>query len=132
MPSKKLIVGPRGGLHYILPSGSRVYVKNGDNKSINSTKPKQVLRKKTVQKQAPVKALSWKNIQPHSRGERKTMYQKFGSKCFLQPSNLGYPVCGPDGQPVCSAIESAYKRSREWNHEDIAAKALKLKKKHNC
>ena len=39
------------------------------------------------------KKLKWRDMKPHTRRERKHMLRKYGSRCFLLPKELKYPVC---------------------------------------
>tara|TARA_Y100000816_G_C25950821_1_gene495983 strand:+ start:386 stop:748 length:363 start_codon:yes stop_codon:yes gene_type:complete len=53
-------------------------------------------------------AKTWKNIKPHSRKSRKRMKMKYGSKCFLHPTTMKYPVCNKyTGKQECSGHYAA-------------------------
>ena len=78
----------------------------------------------------------WKRMSPHKGRERNLIYQKCGSKCFLEPSKLGFPICKSyrkkSGRMSClpdsKAVLSAYRRAKQWKHESTARKAVSIAK----
>ena len=55
-----------------------------------------------------VKKRLWKNIKPHTQEARKTMKQKYGSKCFLEPKRMKYPICSKfTGKQECMGLYAA-------------------------
>ena len=51
---------------------------------------------------------SWKNMKPHTLKSRKTMKQKYGSKCFLEPKRMKYPICSKfTGKQECMGLYAA-------------------------
>jgi hypothetical protein len=130
MPSRKVFSGPKGGQFYLSDDGKKVYVKQQDLKT-KPIKKQSSPRKQNLKKQS--KTSKWNNIEPKTKSNRKSILDKCGNVCFLEPDTLGFPVCGTNScNPTCSGIEAAYKRAREYHHDSIANKALGLKKKHNC
>jgi hypothetical protein len=54
------------------------------------------------------KIVKWKNIKPHSNKSRKNMKTKYGSKCFLEPKTLKYPICNKfNGKQECMGLYAA-------------------------
>ena len=52
--------------------------------------------------------VKWKNIKPHSNKSRKNMKTKYGSKCFLEPKTLKYPICNKfNGKQECMGLYAA-------------------------
>jgi hypothetical protein len=50
----------------------------------------------------------WKNMKPHSEHSRKTMKQKYGSRCFLEPKRMKYPICSKfTGKQECIGLQAA-------------------------
>ena len=80
---------------------------------------------------------------PRGSSQRKELYDKCGQKCFLtKPQKgsrggfqIGFPICRRcvSGKCNCAidprAVHAAYKRARQWGHENVAAKAKTLKSK---
>jgi len=86
----------------------------------------------------------WIGAKPTTLAERREVYHRCGDACFLQPDTLGFPVCpkkatrnlaslphAPDACfRSCQAIQSAYRRARQWKHEEVAREADALRRKH--
>lgn len=61
-----------------------------------------------MNKSKKVNKKTWKNIKPHSRQSRKNMKLKHGSKCFLEPRRMKYPICNKyNGKPECQGLMAA-------------------------
>ena len=71
---------------------------------------------------------SWKNDVPSRGQERYEQYEKCGDKCFLRPSNKGFPIC----ERNCEGILSAYRRARQYHYEDIATSAKHIGVQSDC
>lgn len=81
----------------------------------------------------------WFKKFPRRGRERNLLWEQCGSKCFLEPSKLGFPICKAyrkrsrsSCKPDCSGILSAYRRSRQWRHSATAKKALSRAKRSDC
>lgn len=79
----------------------------------------------------------WARVAPKLRSQRRKLKEKCGSKCFLSPKDLKFPVCKKTSRKgkcnaSCSGILSAYRRARQYKHSAIANKALRLAKKKRC
>lgn len=81
----------------------------------------------------------WRTRSPKSTNPRRTLYEKCGPTCFLDPKNLKYPICRSRGRgvrgckPDCRGILAAYERSRQSNRSSsVARKARRLAKKSRC
>ena len=72
----------------------------------------------------------WHRQSPKTTKERRRMLKKCGSKCFLKPRSLGYPIC-PKGRcsPSKKGLEAAYIRARQFKHQSIASKAKRKLKR---
>jgi hypothetical protein len=64
--------------------------------------------------------------------DRKKLKEKFGSKAFLDPSELKYPIVDKFGKLDCNLVYAAYIRSREWKEQEISNKAETIYKSHRC
>ena len=78
----------------------------------------------------------WKSRQPSrrnsARNSRQKLYKKFGSRCFLEPKTLGFPVCDSKGRYDCGGIRAAKSRARGSKHRSTKKKADALWKKGKC
>lgn len=98
-------------------------------------------KRKTVKKKT-IKPKFWRDMKPSKKG-RKTYKKKYGSRCFLLPSQLKYPVCDKKtGKMNCKGLLSANYRAalsirrklkpKTYSYRKITQKARKLAKKHKC
>ena len=97
-------------------------------------------KRKTVKK--TTKPKFWRDMKPSKKG-RKTYKKKYGSRCFLLPSQLKYPICDKKtGKMNCKGLLSANYRAalsirrklkpKTYSYRKITQKARKLAKKHKC
>jgi hypothetical protein len=54
---------------------------------------------------------------------RKKMLDQFGSKAFLMPDKLKFPVVDQSGNVHKGLVKAAYMRARQHGYTDVAAKA---------
>ena len=84
----------------------------------------------------------WRDMKPSKKG-RKTYKKKYGSRCFLLPSQLKYPVCDKKtGKMNCKGLLAAHYRAslsirrklkpKTYSYRKITKKAKKLAKKNKC
>jgi len=66
------------------------------------------------------------------KSNREELLAKCGSKAFLLPKELKFPVMDENCQYRCELLFAAYLRAREWGYNDIADKAATLFNKLNC
>ena len=101
------------------------------------SKRKTVKKKKTI-----IKPKFWRDMKPSKKG-CKTYKKKYGSRCFLLPSQLKYPVCDKKtGKMNCKGLLAANYRAslsirrklkpKTYSYRKITQKARKLAKKHKC
>ena len=60
---------------------------------------------------------SWKNVKPHSQKSRTRVYQKYGKRCFLDPTRKKYPICNRyNGKEECKGHQDAqyYFEYQHW------------------
>ena len=104
-------------------------------------KSKKNQKRKTVKKKT-TKPKFWRDMKPSKKG-RKTYKKKYGSRCFLLPSQLKYPVCDKKtGKMNCKGLLAANYRAalsirrklkpKTYSYRKITQKARKLAKKHKC
>lgn len=75
----------------------------------------------------------WKRASVHTLGERRSLYKRCGSKCFLEPKDLKYPICSRSSKsckPDCRGITSAYVRSRQYKNSRVSRSARKMQDKY--
>jgi len=89
-----------------------------------------------MKKRSPAKG--WAKASPKKGTQRELLLKKCGKKCFLRPSNLGFPVCPilknnyKDCKKDCRGLLAAKIRARQWKYNSIANKAQKLAIKEKC
>ena len=123
-----------------MKSKSRSYKRPGSRsrKSKSKKSKRKVGSRSKKSKKSPTKG--WANEAPKKGRERNIMLKDCGSKCFLEPSKKGFPVCKANRsrsgksscKPNCKGIISAYVRAKQWKHYATAKKAIKLAKKYGC
>jgi hypothetical protein len=57
------------------------------------------------------------------KSNRKKMLDQFGSKSFLMPDKLKFPVVDQSGNIHKGLVKAAYMRARQHGYTDVAAKA---------
>ena len=98
-------------------------------------------KRKSVKKKT-TKPKFWRDMKPSEKG-RKTYKKKYGSRCFLLPSQLKYPVCDKKtGKMNCKGLLAAHYRAalsirrklkpKTYSYRKITKKAKKLGKKYRC
>ena len=70
----------------------------------------------------------WTSISPRKITLRRQMYKKCGSKCFLRPRDLKFPICASDlsCKAHCSGIASALSRAGQHKYTSVKRKATKM------
>lgn len=82
----------------------------------------------------------WSKMAPKSTSERRQLKKKCGSKCFLMPGKMKFPICKKCVTSSCTrsaggckvskkALISAYVRARQWGYPQVAATAKKLRRR---
>ena len=67
----------------------------------------------------------WKKISPKTKSERKGVYSRCGSKCFLSPKNLKFPICSKSSCKISQkGVLAALARARQYHYDNIIQKAL--------
>lgn len=74
----------------------------------------------------------WSRVSPKTKSVRISLRKRCGSKAFLIPSKLKFPVMRSRGpcRYDCKGIMAAYKRSRQYRYPNVSRKALNMLK--NC
>ena len=73
-----------------------------------------------------------------SKAIRRQMRNKYGSKAFLLPEEMKFPIVNPDtGKLDCALLHAAYVRARQWmgkkpGYSDLAHKAKQMLADNNC
>ena len=84
----------------------------------------------------------WRDMKPSKKG-RKTYKKKYGSRCFLLPRQLKYPICDKKtGKMNCKGLLAAHYRAslsirrklkpKTYSYRKINKNAKKLAKKIKC
>jgi hypothetical protein len=75
---------------------------------------------------------SWSKISPSKGSERDLLMNKCGSKCFLSPSNKGFPICPKLGSTdkdciiSCQGLKAAKNRASQWKHKEVLERSVEL------
>jgi len=69
---------------------------------------------------------------PHSQSKRASLRNRCGSKCFLMPNELKFPICNQSCHVSCAGVTSAKVRAAQWNYTNVYKRASTLVKKHKC
>lgn len=78
----------------------------------------------------------WKKQSPRRGSPRVHLMEQCGKDCFLQPTELKFPICKKCGKsqcsckPECSAIIAAKVRASQYRHKRILSRARKAEKKY--
>lgn len=105
--------------------------RNDKSKSRNKTVKSK--KNKTVKK-----SRNWKNIGPTKNKEsRKRMKNKYGSRCFIEPKTLKYPICNRrTGEVECMGLNNAqyylhfHVNKPDNKYKKMMKKVKTLKKKY--
>lgn len=60
---------------------------------------------------------------------RKSYKKRYGTRCFLRPSNNTYPIC-KNGKPYCKGIRAALYYIQMNKDKNLIRRAKTLKKKY--
>lgn len=87
-------------------------------------------------------SVKWASLKPSNK-TRKTYKKKYGTRCFLLPSQDKYPICNKyTGKIECKGLLAAHNRAalsirrklkpKTYSYRRITQKARRLAKKHRC
>lgn len=76
----------------------------------------------------------WRARAPKLRSERRALLARCGSRAFLQPSKLKFPIMAKSGPCVvdCEALRAAKSRAAQFGHSAVAKKAESKGKRAAC
>ena len=74
----------------------------------------------------------WRKMSPKKTSSRRAMLSRCGSKCFLVPSKLKYPICDTSCKINCKGVTAAYVRSRQWKQKTVSARSRSLINQLGC
>ena len=66
---------------------------------------------------------------PKTLSARRAMKAKCGSRCFLMPKELKFPICTRDCKVSSRGVVSANVRAAQWKYPKVEAKASRMIKK---
>lgn len=76
-------------------------------------------------KRSPTKG--WKKSAPRKSSQRSRVKSRCGSRCFLLPRKLKFPICSRNSCKINrKGVQSAYNRSRQYGYTSVARKAKRL------
>jgi hypothetical protein len=74
-------------------------------------------------------------MSPRGARQRVNLYKRCGKKCFLRPSDLGFPVCARSARHCranCAGLAAAEYRAGQYGYTNIESKARKIAKNRRC
>jgi len=80
----------------------------------------------------------WGEEKPEKRSERERVKKRCGSRCFLKPDTLGFPICqkletAEDSCVIdCRGVLAAKVRASQWGYKDVAEVADAIGKQSKC
>jgi len=64
---------------------------------------------------------SWHKHAPKTKSARERLKDRCGSKCFLQPGTLAFPICPTNRcAPACEGLLAAFVRARQTHRAKVA------------
>lgn len=66
------------------------------------------------------------------KSNREKIKEKCGSKAFLLPKSLKFPIMDIQCNIRCCLLYAAYVRAKEWHYNSIAKKAKQMYNKLKC
>jgi len=83
-------------------------------------------------------AAGWSTRAPKLTSERRRLKTGCGTKCFLMPATMGFPVCRKCSKTACSCAldcggaRAAFSRARQTGREPVARAAVCRARKAGC
>lgn len=87
---------------------------------------------------AMTKTKGWSKRVPKRVGQRRQLKKTCGSKCFLMPSTMGFPICKKCSKTTCSCAvdcggaKAAFARARQTRRNTVAKKAVCRARRAAC
>lgn len=71
----------------------------------------------------------WSKRAPKTMKQRRALLARCGTKAFLDPKNLKFPIMAKSGPcvPDCGGVKAAYSRARQFKRSKVSAKARRFK-----
>ena len=64
---------------------------------------------------------------------REKLYEKYGAKAFLLPSQKKFPIVNPNtGKVSCKLLKAAKIRAAQHGYSEVVVKASRLLQQHGC
>ena len=70
--------------------------------------------------------LSWRKSAPHSINPRRSLRARCGSRCFLMPSQLKFPICDSNCKIDRRGVIAAEVRASQYGYRGVRAKARRI------
>lgn len=80
----------------------------------------------------------WKEKKPHTKKERKELFEKCGDDAFLLPKHLKFPICNKitvkNHQCTynCMGLKGSSSRAGEWGYKNVLKNSKKLTSELGC
>lgn len=77
---------------------------------------------------------SWRRNAPKTKAERRALLARCGSRAFLQPGKLKFPIMRKHGPCVvdCAGLKAAKSRASQYGHRAVAKKATAKASRAAC
>jgi len=128
LASPKRVASPKKRASKSSCSSPRRHVVEESPEDAPRSPTKAAISKKTI-----TRLTKWGAKKPNTQAERKELKKKCGSKCFLSPKDLKFPICGTDCVEDCNALVAAKIRGAQWGYASaISPRLEKAWKRANC
>ena len=98
-----------------------------------SRKSRRYSRKRLSRRSKSSATRGWGKKSPKLISQRRKMLEKCGSKCFLLPSKLKFPICDKNTCKVnCKGVVAAKVRAGEWKYKGVQKKANRMINSRSC
>lgn len=92
--------------------------------------------KRTKRSKSKSRTKGWRNSAPRSINPRRALYKRCGSRCFLMPGKLKYPICSKTSRsckPDCRGLLASIIRAKQYSRSpSTAKKARNIARKSRC
>lgn len=102
-------------------------MKKVDNRS-RVSKARRSHRMYVASRNASRPSKGWRTSSPKLISQRRQLMKRCGSRCFMMPSQLKFPVCSKknDCRISCSGLASAMVRSGQYKYPGVEKRSRKL------
>ena len=104
-------------------------------KKVNKNKSRSGVKKSRKQSSRSSRSSAtcgWAKASPKTKKSRRSVKSKCGSRCFLLPSELKFPVCDSSCKVSCRGLVSAKVRAGQYKYKAVYNKASRMINSRGC